>query len=484
MIKNCLAVDIGASSGRLIMSTLVDNKVSIKEIHRFKNQMYKEEGSYYWDIDNLFAEIVKGLKIFGNDNLEADSIGIDTWAVDYVLLGKDGKRLCPVYAYRDNRTNNSIEDFTRKISKEVIYEKTGIQFIKFNTLYQLYEQIKSNPNIINEISCILMIPDYLNYLLCDKEAVEYTNASTTQFYNIHNKTWDDELLQEIGLTPSVFPDIAKAGTVIGNMTNSLENETKVKGLKVIAPATHDTGSAVVAVPALDNEFAYISSGTWSLMGIESDIPICDKKALEYNFTNEGGAYNTIRFLKNIMGLWLIQEVKRLLNDKYSFSNLVELAKEADSVSIINPNDNRFMNPENMIDEIKSYCKETNQKVPNTTGEIAKCIFESLALQYKQVLVQLKEISNKTINKIHIVGGGCQNDYLNQLCADYTGCEVFAGPVEATAIGNIMVQYITLGEIANITEARKVIMNSFEIRSFLPSEDVDIEEKWQKFQKLS
>lgn len=484
MGKNCLAVDIGASSGRVIMSTLYNNKIDIKEIHRFKNQMYKEDGSFYWDIDGLFQEIVKGLKIFGDTDFEADSIGIDTWAVDYVLLGKDGKRLCPVYAYRDNRTNNSIDDFTKKVSREKIYGKTGIQFIRFNTLYQLYEHVKLGPEIIDEISCILMVPDYLNYLLCDKQAVEYTNATTTQFYNINDKKWDSELLQEIGLTSSVFPHVAEAGTVIGGLTDKLENETNISGLKVIAPATHDTGSAVVAVPAIDDEFAYISSGTWSLMGIESEVPICSQEALNYNFTNEGGAYDTIRFLKNIMGLWLIQEVKRLLDDKYSFAELVQLAKEADFTSIINPNDNRFMNPENMIDEIKAYCKETDQNIPSTPGEIAKCIFESLALQYKQVLVQLRKISNKTINKIHIVGGGCQNDYLNQLCADYTGCEVFAGPVEATAIGNIMVQYITLGEIDNLTEARKVIMNSFKIRSFQPDANVDIEDKWNKFQKLS
>ncbi|GKX28147.1 rhamnulokinase [Vallitalea longa] len=483
MGRNCLAVDIGASSGRVIMSTLTDNKINLKEIHRFKNQMYKEKGSFYWDIDKLFGEIVKGLKIFSNNDLEADSIGIDTWAVDYVLLGKDGKRISPVYAYRDNRTNNSIDDFTEKISKEDIYSKTGIQFIQFNTLYQLYEHVKSNPSIIENISSILMIPDYLNYLLCNEKAVEYTNATTTQFYNIHDKTWDDELVKEIGLTSSVFPSIAKAGTVIGSLNDKLESETNIKGLKVIAPATHDTGSAVVAVPAIDYEFAYISSGTWSLMGIESDIPICSQEALNYNFTNEGGAYDTIRFLKNIMGLWLIQEVKRILNDKYSFAKLVELAKEAESISIINPNDNRFLNPENMVNEIKNYCKETNQIVPNTVGEIAKCIFESLALQYKQVLLQLRKISNKTINKIHIVGGGCQNDYLNQLCADYTECEVFAGPIEATAIGNIMVQYITLGEIDNISEARKIIMDSFEIRRFKPDFDVNIDDKWNKFKEL-
>ncbi|GMQ57673.1 rhamnulokinase [Vallitalea sediminicola] len=483
MGKTCLAVDIGASSGRLILGILSEDRIRIKEIYRFKNQMYKENNSYLWDVDHLFSEILTGLKKFGCLKLEAESIGVDTWAVDYVLLDKNGKKLGPVYAYRDNRTDNTMNEIIKSYSKEKIYEKTGIQFLQFNTIYQLYEHLKLNKNIRDEVSSILMIPDYLNYLLSNKAANEYTNATTTQMYNINQNLWDKELLHLVGLKSFYFPIMIQPGTILGYLSKEIENEVGINKLKVIVPATHDTGSAVVSVPATDNQFAYISSGTWSLMGIENDTPICSKEAMVCNFTNEGGAYNKIRVLKNVMGLWLIQEVKRLLKYAYSFSELASLAEKAKIISLINPNNSRFLNPVNMIEEIKTYCRETNQTIPTTPGELARCIFESLALQYKQVLIQLRKISGRTINKVHIVGGGSQNDYLNQLCADYTECDVFAGPIEATAIGNIMVQYITLGEIDNLTEARKLINCSFNIKKFSPDLQKNVEDKWNEFQKL-
>lgn len=479
----CLAVDIGASSGRVIKSTLMNDKLSIEEIHRFSNRINREEDRCFWDVEHLFSEILIGLKKFSKTGLNPESIGIDTWAVDYVLMNNKMKRAYPVYAYRDSRTDETMDKIFNHISKERIYEKTGIQFLQFNTLYQLYEHVKTNPEIKDNVNMVLMIPDYLNYLLCGETSIEYTNATTTQMYNIGDMKWDKELLNIIGIDKNKFPQVVQPGTVLGSLTDEVKDEVNLEDVKIIAPATHDTGSAVVSVPAVDNDFAYISSGTWSLMGIESNNPICTNKALSYNFTNEGGAYGKVRVLKNIMGLWLIQEVKRLLNDKYSFGDLVILAKESKSTALINPNNSRFLNPSDMIDEIKTYCEETGQTVPSTPGDIAKCIFESLALQYKQVLIELREISNKTINKIHIVGGGSQNRYLNRLCADYTQCEVYSGPIEATAIGNLMVQYITLGKIQSLAEARKMINASFNIEKFVPAKLESAEEKWSRFLEL-
>ncbi|GMQ59444.1 rhamnulokinase [Vallitalea sediminicola] len=479
----CLAVDIGASSGRVIKSTLIKNRLNIEEIHRFSNKIDRKQNRCFWNVEQLFSEIIIGLKKFSNNNLEAESIGIDTWAVDYVLLDNDMNRIYPVYAYRDSRTDNTMDKIFNHISKEKIYKKTGIQFLQFNTLYQLFEHVKSNPEIENNVNMVLMIPDYLNYLLCSEAAIEYTNATTTQMYNIGDMKWDNQLLDIIGIDKNKFPKVVQPGTVIGSLSKEVKEKVNLDEVKVIAPATHDTGSAVVSVPAMDEDFAYISSGTWSLMGIENDNPICTDKALSYNFTNEGGAYNKIRVLKNIMGLWLIQEVKRLLNDKYNFGELVVLAKESKSTALINPNNSRFLNPVNMIAEIKAYCLETGQTVPSTPGDIARCIFESLALQYKQVLIELREISDKTINKIHIVGGGSQNKYLNQLCADYTECEVYSGPIEATAIGNLMVQYITLGKIQSLAKAREIINASFNIEKFVPAKLKSAEDKWNRFLEL-
>lgn len=479
----CLAVDIGASSGRVIKSTLENNKLNIEEIHRFNNEISRKQNGCFWNVEQLFSEIIFGLKKFSNSNWVAESIGIDTWAVDYVLLDSEMNRIYPVYAYRDSRTDNTIDKIIDHISKNEIYKKTGIQFLQFNTLYQLFEHVKTNPEIKDNVNMVLMIPDYLNYLLCSEAAIEYTNATTTQMYNIGDMEWDHQLLDIIGIDKNKFPKIVQPGTILGSISKEVKEKVNLDNVKVIAPATHDTGSAVVSVPAVDENFAYISSGTWSLMGIESDSPICTDKALSYNFTNEGGAYNKIRVLKNIMGLWLIQEVKRVLNDKYNFGELVILAKESKSTALINPNNSRFLNPLNMIEEIKTYCKETGQTVPSTPGDIARCIFESLALQYKQVLIELRDISDKTINKIHIVGGGSQNKYLNQLCADYTECEVYSGPIEATAIGNLMVQYITLGKIQSLARAREIVNASFNIEKFVPAKLKSAEDKWNRFLEL-
>ena len=485
MVSTCIAIDIGASNGRLIAGTLQEKKIAMQEVYRFKNSMSKKDGSCYWNIENLFREVINGLNKCFKMNINIESIGIDAWAVDYVLLDKKNRKICPVYAYRDHRTDFTMNDVFKKISKKEIYFKTGIQFQQFNTLYQLYEHVKSNEEILNNVDTFLMIPDYLNYLLSGKKVVEFTNATTTQLLNIDEFNWDESLVKILGFNKKVFPRIVRPGTILGNITKEIQSKTGLDNIKVIEPATHDTGSAVAAVPTTIEDFAYISSGTWSLMGIESKNPICTEKAMKYNFTNEGGVFDTYRILKNIMGLWLIQEVQRLYNYKYSFAELVSLAESSKPFkALINPNKFRFLNPKNMIEEIKNYCMETGQAIPETAGEISRCVFESLAFQYKETLMQIKEISQKEIKKIYIIGGGAQNRFLNQLCASFTDCEVYTGPVEATALGNLVVQFIALDEISSLKEARKIILESFNIDKYSPMYNNHIKENWEKFKSLS
>jgi rhamnulokinase len=484
MGKTCIAVDIGASSGRVIAGTLENNKISIKEVHRFKNNMVNIGEHYYWNIDAIFDEIIDGLKKLSSKGVVPESIGIDTWGVDYALLDIKNMRVSPVFAYRDHRTDMTMEEILRWVSAKKIYEKTGIQFQQFNTIYQLFEHAKAHSEIIGKSDTFLMVPDYLNYLLSGVKAVEFTNATTTQLFNANIRDWDADLVELTGMNRRIFPKVVDAGTVLGSITEEVQEETNLPAVKVIAPATHDTGSAVVSVPAVSKDFAYISSGTWSLMGIESKNAVCTEKAREYNFTNEGGAFGTYRVLKNIMGLWMIQEVQRLYNNKYSFAELIVLAEQSEPFKcLINPNHSRFLNPSDMIEEIKTFCGETGQHIPETPGEIARCIFESLAFQYREVLQQLRDMQNQEINRIHIIGGGAQNKFLNQLTASFTGCEVYAGPIEATAIGNLAVQFIALGELESLDRAREMILESFEVERYSPKPDSKIEESWCKFKSL-
>lgn len=485
MKKTIIAVDIGASSGRLILGWVEEGKLQLKEVHRFKNAMTMVGDHYKWDVDNLFDEIVEGLMALNTcSDHSFSSIGVDTWAVDYALLDQLGGKIGGVYAYRDHRTDHTMAKVFETLNQSIIYEKTGIQFLQFNSIFQLYEHVRDNENDFERAEDFLMVPDYLNYRLSGIKAIEYTNATSTQLLNVHTKDWDQELLDFVGVPSRIMSKPVQAGTILGNLKELYQNKTNLKDLKVIAPATHDTGSAVVSVPAIDDEFAYISSGTWSLMGIESMEPITSELARKHNFTNEGGAYGSYRFLKNIMGLWLIQEVVRLYDGKYSFAEFVKLAHEAEPFrSLIDPNDARFLNPDNMIKEIQGFCDETCQPIPQTPGQVARCIYESLALLYKEVLESLVEIRGKSITKIHIIGGGCQNDMLNQMCADMTGCQVLAGPIEATAIGNIAVQMITLGWVEDMSEARKMIRDSFDIKIFTPEHVENSEAIYTKFKQL-
>lgn len=465
-MNNHIAVDIGASSGRLVLGTVVDGSLSLAEIHRFSNGFTERDGSCFWDIDYLFAEILLGLQKAKAAGISKCTLGIDTWAVDYVLLDAEGKRIQEVYAYRDRRTDGVMEEVAERISPETVYAKTGIQQLSFNTLYQLYIH---NREELAAADQILLVPDYLYYRLCGRKINEVTNASTTQLLNLEQREFDSDLLALLGLKREQFATLTEPGERLGSLSETLMEQYDLPECQLICAATHDTASAVLGVPMPNGRSsAYISSGTWSLLGVELEQPINTPRAMEANYTNEWGAFGTFRFLKNIMGLWLIQEVRRLDGERYSFAELAELAGAAKGFrSLIPCNGPRFLNPDNMIEEIRAACAESGQPVPESPGELARCIFDSLALSYRSYLAELEQLTGRPVELLQIVGGGANNTLLCQLTADVIGREVLAGPVEATALGNIAVQLIQTGAVDDIREARTIIGNSFEIKSYLP-----------------
>ncbi|OPJ62721.1 rhamnulokinase [Clostridium oryzae] len=461
-----LAIDIGASSGRHILGYIHEGKLKIEEIYRFQNGISKLGDEYCWDIKGLFNEIKDGIKKCKEMGKVPQSIGIDTWGVDFVLLDKNDDILGNAVAYRDDRTEGAMEEAFKKIPKDMLYLYTGIQFQRFNTLYQLLAIKNKNKGILERAKVFLMIPDYLNYLLTGKKVNEYTNASTTQLVNSFDRVWDENILQEYGINKDMFQEIKLPKTNLGGLRKELVEEFGFD-MDVILTATHDTGSAFIASVCNDSDSIYLSSGTWSLIGVENRFPICVPQAMNYNFTNEGGIDYRYRFLKNIMGLWIIQEVRRNLNNKHSFAELVDLAREyMDFPSVIDVDHDRFLKPDNMIEEIRNYCRETAQKVPEEVGEIAFCVFNSLAYSYKKAVTSLEEVFEKQFKRINIFGGGCQNNLLNQIVSNVTEKEVLAGPAEATAIGNIAAQLISLGIIKDLGEVRKLIRQSFDIKTFI------------------
>ena len=462
-----LAVDIGASSGRHILGSIENGKIKLEEIYRFENGIRKIGDEYCWDIQGLFNEIKNGIRKCKELGKIPKSIGIDTWAVDFVLLDEKDEILGNSVAYRDDRTEGYMEKAFNVIPKDMLYLYTGIQFQRFNTLYQLLAIKDKNPEYLEKAKTFLMIPDYLNFLLTGKKDNEYTNATSTQLVNSFDKTWDENILNEYGIKKEIFQEIKMPKTSLGSLKKELADEFGFD-MEVILPATHDTGSAFISSVCNDSDSIYVSSGTWSLIGVENRFPICVPQALDYNFTNEGGIDYRFRFLKNIMGLWIIQEVRRNLNNEFTFAELVVLAEENKNFkSIVNVDDDRFLKPENMIEEIKKYCKETNQDIPSSVGEIAVCVFNSLGHSYKNAVLNLENIFEKEFKRINIFGGGCQNNFLNQVVADVTGKEILAGPIEATAIGNIVAQLISVKEIEDLEQAREIIKKSFDINIFKP-----------------
>lgn len=464
MIKCSLAVDIGASSGKLFAGYMEHGKLRIKELYRFDNQIKEKDGLLVWDLEAIYFEIKKGIQKCKKEKLYPESIGIDTWAVDFVLLDEKDNLCTQAVSYRDSRTDGISDEVLEIINKKELYSKTGIQFLKFNTIYQLYAIKKYTPEILKTSKSFLMIPDYLNFLLTGKKKNEYTNSSTTQLLNTYDKTWDSNILAKLDINPSMFLDVSPPKSFLGSLKKELVKEFGFD-MKVILPATHDTASAVVAVSNTENTI-YISSGTWSLIGIEVNKPIINDKAMDYNFTNEGGIDYRYRFLKNIMGLWMIQEIKRYYNNQYSFVDFVELAQnEKGFNSTVDVNEDRFLKPDNIVYEIQSYCNETKQQIPKTIGQIAKCVFDSLILSYKKAIEEIEDICQRKFDNIQIVGGGANNTILNQMLADKTGKRIFAGPIEATSIGNIVSQLLALGKIEDLQSARSLIYKSFEIEEY-------------------
>ena len=465
MQKYYLAIDIGASSGRHILGTVRDGRIELEEIYRFENGMVKKDGHRCWDTAHLFAEIKNGLKKCGEIGKIPESMGIDTWAVDYVLLDENDKVLGPTYGYRDSRTEGMDEEVYKIIPLDELYGRTGIQKQIFNTIYQLMAVKTQEPENLAKAKTFLMLPDYFQFLLTGRKVSEYTNATSTQLVSPQTKQWDKELIEKLGYPQEMFLPLTMPGAEVGRFTPEIEKEVGFP-CRVVLPATHDTASAVMSVPTTADDCLYISSGTWSLMGVENAEAICTKKSREANFTNEGGYEYRFRFLKNIMGLWMIQSVRHELNDAYSFAQLCEMAeRERAFPSRVDVDDACFLAPANMTEEIKDYCLRTGQQVPQSVGEIATVIYQSLAEGYAQTVTQIESITGRHYGVVNIVGGGSNAAYLNELTAQKSGYTVYAGPGEATAIGNLLAQMIEAGEFASLKEARGAVFDSFGVKTY-------------------
>ncbi|MCM1127951.1 MAG: rhamnulokinase [Lachnospiraceae bacterium] len=473
-----LAIDIGASSGRHILAHIQSGKIKLEEIHRFDNRQIRRMGHVCWDIENLWDGIMEGLKICGNLGRVPKTIGIDTWGVDYVLLDKEDHLLGDAVAYRDSRTDGVDRIVDSLIPEKELYRRTGIQKQIFNTIYQLMALKEENPSQLFEAGSLLMLPDYFNFLLTGVKKQEYTNATTTGLVNVAEKEWDYPLIEALGLPRELFGALSMPGTRVGELLPEIQEQAGFSA-EVILPATHDTGSAYLAVPAQNEQAVYLSSGTWSLLGVESETPITTEESRKENFTNEGGVWYRYRYLKNIMGLWMIQSIRRELNGteyvaghesrhksdrQWGFAGLAEEAERAEGfASVVDVNHQSFLAPESMIDAVYDYCKNTGQKTPESIGELMQCVYKSLALCYKEAIEKLSSLTNRSYTDIHIVGGGCQDEYLNRMIAKTTGLSVWAGPVEGTAIGNLLIQFIEKGEFQDLQRARDAVRESFDIK---------------------
>ena len=481
------AVDLGATSGRTIIGTLADGKVRLEELTRFPNNLIETGGNFYWDIYALYFEIIKGLKAAVRRGLQVESIGIDTWGVDFVCVGDDGALLRNPLSYRDPHTFGAMEEyFANAVPKEDVYKATGIQFMNFNSLFQLYVMKRDGNTALKHAEKILFVPDALSWMLTGEEVCEYTIASTSQLLNPVTKELDARLLSSLGLVRDLFGRMVMPGTRIGTLTEEVQKMTGLGPVPVIAVAGHDTASAVAAVPAKDEHFAYLSSGTWSLMGIETKEPIINNVSYERNFTNEGGVEGTTRFLKNICGMWLLERCRKEWGDDAPADYgvlLSEAMKVPAFQSLINPDNPVFANPADMQGAIKEYCRATGQHVPEGYAEICRCIFESLALRYRQVAGYLKEMASFPIDTLHIIGGGSLNEYLNQFTANATGLTVLAGPQECTALGNIMLQAKAAGAVGGIFDMRRIIAESVTMKRYEPQDKALWDEAYEKFKEL-
>ena len=483
------AVDLGATSGRTIIGSIDVGQLHLEEVTRFPNHLIEQGDHFYWDIYALYFEMIRGLKEVAQRGLKITSIGIDTWGVDFVMIGDDGAILRNPRAYRDPITFEAMDDYLKHvISRKEVYDITGIQFMNFNSIFQLYAMKQEGNSALKHAQKILFVPDALSWMLTGNEVCEYTIASTSQLLDPRTKQLDERLLASLGLTRSMFGKMVNPGTPIGILTDEVQKMTGLGPVPVIAVAGHDTGSAVAAVPAKDEKFAYLSSGTWSLMGIETKDAIISDLSYERNFTNEGGIEGTTRFLKNICGMWIYERCRKEWPEEVRKLSHPELQGSAMQVeafrSIINPDDAQFANPDSMINAIQQYCRNTNQSVPETPAEICRCIFDSLALRYKQVFQWMQEFAPFKLEVLHIIGGGSLNKYLNQFTANATGATVLAGPQECTAIGNIMMQAKAAHLVKDIWEMRQIIADSVDLVKYEPTDKAVWDQAFDKYLKIS
>ncbi|HZN32698.1 MAG TPA: FGGY-family carbohydrate kinase [Pirellulaceae bacterium] len=492
-VKVYLAADLGASGGRVVAGIFDGQQLSLEEVYRFDNGGVAAAGRLQWDLLSQWSHVQRGLRAAGKIYPgQVKSVGVDTWGVDFGLIGRNDELLGNPYHYRDRRTAGIFEKAFAIVPREEIFAHTGLQFMEFNTLYQLLAMKLARSPLLDVAERLLLIPDLYHWLLTGQKANEFTDASTTQFYNPKTKTWASELLTKFGLPTNILGEIAQPGTRLGKLLPAVADETGLAGVEVVLPGTHDTASAVMAVPAASTpgakpNWCYISSGTWSLMGVETPEPVISDRCYQLNFTNEGGVGGTVRLLKNIGGLWLVQECRRIWKadgHEYGWDELTRRASQSPPlVSLIDPDDPSFTAPKDMPAAIRDYCRRTNQPAPDSEGAVIRCALESLALRYRMVLGMLEELIGGRLETIHIVGGGTQNRLLNQMAADATSRRVVAGPVEATAIGNLMMQAVADGAVGDIAQAREIISRSFAVQQFLPKNPRPWDAAYETFQRL-
>jgi rhamnulokinase len=481
--KPYLAFDFGAESGRAVLAHLRAGILTIEEVHRFRNEPVEYGGSLHWDVPRLWFEVRKALACV--EQLELAGIGVDAWGVDYALLGEGGKLLENPYHYRDSRTQGVMEEVFRRVPKEEIYRGTGIQFMPINTLYQLFAAHRDTPALVAAAKQLITIPDLFHYWLTGNAVCEFTNATTTQLVDPVRRTWATDLMQRVGLRSDLPAPIVEPGTVIGTLLTSIAQNTSLTGTPVIAPACHDTGSAVASITARDGT-AFLSSGTWSLVGTELDAPIVTPEALKLNFTNEGGVNGTTRLLKNVMGLWMLQGCRNFWSARgqsSDYDELVELARrETAFAHLVDPDDESFLRAAGMPSMIDEFCRKTHQAAPATPGAYVRCVLDSLALKYRLVLRNLEQLCGRRIDQIRVIGGGSKNRLLNQFTAGATGRRVLAGPAEATALGNIAMQILATGEASSLQEVRAIVDRSFPTEVFEPVDTDRWEQQTQRFEQ--
>ena len=480
-----LALDLGAESGRAVLGQFDGERLRLSEVHRFPNGPVRLPDGLHWDVLRLWTEIKRGLALaVQKHGADLAGVGLDTWGVDFGLLDRDGALVSNPYHYRDSRTDGMLDEAFRRVPREEIFEQTGIQFMPLNSLYQLLAMVVGRSPALDIAETFLTMPDLFNYWLTGRKVCEFSIATTTQCYDPRQGDWARPLLEKMGIPTYIFPEIVPPGTILGQLLPAVAEEVGVNNLPVIAPACHDTGCAVAAVPAEGADFVYISSGTWSLMGAELPEPVINEQSLAFDFTNEGGVGGTFRFLKNIAGLWLVQECRRTWarqGEEFSYDELTQMAAQATPLqSVVDPDHSDFLKPGDMPARIRTFCQMTDQPVPQSKGAVVRCALESLALKYRWVLERLEKILGRRLEPIHIVGGGTQNRLLNQFAADATGRRVVTGPIEATAAGNVIVQMMALGHIGSLEEGRRIVRNSFDVVSYEPTAGAEWDEAYGRF----